>query len=144
MAKKTQSKNALAFIFATVVLDTIGIGIIFPIMPDLLSDLGYNNIAEAAMWAGFLSACYAFMQFLFSHIIGTISDAFGRRKIILVALLAMCLDYMILGFSGALWYQSDFVALNLVNRKSEKSHRISYEKIGAERIAVSSGFSRLL
>ena len=103
MAKKTQSKNALAFIFATVVLDTIGIGIIFPIMPDLLSDLGYNNIAEAAMWAGFLSACYAFMQFLFSPIIGTISDAFGRRKIILVALLAMCVDYMILGFSGALW-----------------------------------------
>ena len=87
MAKKTQSKNALAFIFATVVLDTIGIGIIFPIMPDLLSDLGYNNIAEAAMWAGFLSACYAFMQFLFSPIIGTISDAFGRRKIILVALI---------------------------------------------------------
>ena len=103
MAKKIQSKNALAFIFFTVVLDTIGIGIIFPIMPDLLSDLGYKNIAEAAMWAGFLSACYAFMQFLFSPIIGTISDAFGRRKIILAALLAMSLDYMILGFSNALW-----------------------------------------
>ncbi len=103
MGKKTHSKNALVFIFTTVALDTIGIGIIFPIMPDLLNDLGYRNIAEAAMWAGLLSACYAFMQFLFSPIIGTISDAFGRRKIILAALLAMCVDYIILGFSGALW-----------------------------------------
>ena len=72
MAKKTQSKNALAFIFATVVLDTIGIGIIFPIMPDLLSDLGYNNIAEDSMWAVFLSACYAFMQFLFLYVAGVV------------------------------------------------------------------------
>ena len=103
MEPKTQSKNALVFIFVTVVLDTIGIGIIFPIMPDLLFDLGYKNISDAVIWAGLLSACYALMQFLFSPVIGTLSDAFGRRKIILFALFAMCLDYLILGLSNAIW-----------------------------------------
>ncbi len=103
MKKKTQSKNALVFIFCTVILDTIGIGIIFPIMPDLLFDLGFQNIADAAFWAGLLSASYASMQFLFSPIIGTISDAFGRRRIILLALFAMCIDYIILGFANTIW-----------------------------------------
>lgn len=103
MEPKTQSKNALVFIFVTVVLDTIGIGIIFPIMPDLLFDLGYENISDAVIWAGLLSACYALMQFLFSPVIGTLSDAFGRRKIILFALFAMCIDYLILGLSNAIW-----------------------------------------
>ena len=103
MLKKTQSKNALVFIFCTVALDTIGIGIIFPIMPDLLFDLGFKNIADAAFWAGLLSASYACMQFLFSPIVGTISDAFGRRRIILLALFAMCIDYIILGFANAIW-----------------------------------------
>ena len=61
MNKKVQSKNALVFIFATVVLDTVGIGIIFPIMPDLLADLGYKNIAEPELDPqGFLSKTYGF------------------------------------------------------------------------------------
>lgn len=103
MEQQTKGRNALVFIFVTVVLDTIGIGVIFPIMPDLLADLGYDNIGEAALWAGLLSGSYAFMQFFFSPVVGTFSDAFGRRKIILLALMAMCIDYLVLGFSHSLW-----------------------------------------
>ena len=90
-------------IFFTVVLDIIGIGIIFPIMPDLLEDLGITDISKAAIWGGILSASYAGTQFIFSPLIGSISDVIGRRKIILFALFTLSIDYLILGFSNSLW-----------------------------------------
>ena len=72
-------------------------------MPDLLQELGLNQISTAAIWAGILSTAYATMQFLFSPAIGSISDAIGRRKVILIALLALSIDYLILGFAQTLW-----------------------------------------
>ena len=96
-------KKSVIVIFFTVVLDIIGIGIIFPIIPDLLEDLGINNISSAAIWGGLLSASYAGTQFIFSPLIGSISDVIGRRKIILFALLTLSIDYLILGFSASLW-----------------------------------------
>ena len=96
-------KKAITFIFLTVVLDITGIGIIFPIMPDLLQELGLTNVATAAIWGGILATSYAITQFLFSPIIGSISDAAGRRKVLLVALLTLSVDYLILGFASTLW-----------------------------------------
>ena len=98
------SRNrAITFIFMTVVLDITGIGIIFPIMPELLEELGLVNVANAAVWGGILATSYAIAQFLFSPVIGSISDAAGRRKVLLVALLTLSVDYLILGFASTLW-----------------------------------------
>ena len=97
------ANRAAGFIFVTVVLDISGLMIIFPIMPDILKLVGKLTISDAAVWGGILYASYALMQFLFSPIIGNLSDAFGRRPIILVALGLMTLDYLVLGFASVLW-----------------------------------------
>ena len=97
------ANRAAFFIFVTVVLDIIGLMIIFPIMPDILRLVGKLTISDAAVWGGILYASYALMQFLFSPIIGNLSDTFGRRPIILTALVLMAIDYLILGFASALW-----------------------------------------
>ena len=94
-----KNKAAITLIFITVVLDITGIGIIFPIMPDLLQELGLSSVSNAALWGGVLASSYAIMQFLCSPIIGSLSDAVGRRKVILIALSALSIDYLILGFA---------------------------------------------
>ena len=79
----------IALIFSVVLLDIIGIGIIFPIIPDLLIEVGIDQNASAAFWGGLLSSSYAFTQFVFSPTIGTLSDIFGRRPILLLASLLL-------------------------------------------------------
>ncbi|MFL2790902.1 MAG: TCR/Tet family MFS transporter [Paracoccaceae bacterium] len=98
-----RTKKAVIFIFFTVVLDISGLMIIFPIMPDILRSVGKLSISDAAIWGGVLYASYALMQFLFSPIIGNLSDSYGRRPVILVALGLMAIDYLILGFASVLW-----------------------------------------
>ena len=97
---KQQKKKAIVFIFFTVVLDISGLMVIFPIMPDILQSVGKFSVSDAAIWGGFLYASYALMQFLFSPVIGNISDAFGRRPVILISLFLMFIDYLILGFAS--------------------------------------------
>ena len=93
----------IALIFSVVLLDIIGIGIIFPIIPDLLSEVGIEQNASAAFWGGLLSSSYAFMQFVFSPTIGTLSDIFGRRPVLLLASLLLALDYLVMGFAETIW-----------------------------------------
>ena len=100
---KQPRKKAIGFIFFTVVLDISGLMVIFPIMPDILQSVGKFSVSDAAIWGGFLYASYALMQFLFSPVIGNISDAFGRRPVILISLFLMFIDYLILGFASLLW-----------------------------------------
>ena len=90
-------------IFSVVLLDIIGIGIIFPIIPDLLSEVGIDQNASAAFWGGLLSSSYAFTQFVFSPTIGTLSDIFGRRPVLLLASLLLALDYLVMGFAETIW-----------------------------------------
>ncbi len=89
-------------IFSVVLIDIIGIGIIFPIIPDLLNDVGILNNSNAALWAGLLASSYAFMQFVFSPSIGVLSDIFGRRPILLIALLLLFIDYVIMGLASSI------------------------------------------
>ena len=93
----------IALIFSVVLLDIIGIGIIFPIIPELLNDVGIDQNASAAFWGGLLSSSYAFMQFVFSPTIGTLSDIFGRRPILLLASLLLAIDYLLMGFAETIW-----------------------------------------
>ncbi|KPN64316.1 MFS transporter, DHA1 family, tetracycline resistance protein [Aliiroseovarius crassostreae] len=94
-----KDRAALWFILATLFLDAIGVGIVFPIMPDWMEKVGAGSTANGAFWGGILMASYAGMQFLFAPIIGGLSDSYGRRPVLLLALVALCVDYVIMALS---------------------------------------------
>jgi DHA1 family tetracycline resistance protein-like MFS transporter len=91
------------FIFITVVLDAMGIGIIMPVMPDLIQEVGSVDLSKAALWGGSLTVVFAINQFLFSPTIGGLSDAYGRRPVLLIALLVMALDYLVMAVAHTMW-----------------------------------------
>lgn len=93
--------KALVVILAAVTLDAVGIGLIFPILPALLRDVGH--ISEVATLLGLLLALYSACQFLFSPILGVLSDRFGRRPVLLVSLAGAAIDYLIMAFAPELW-----------------------------------------
>jgi MFS transporter, DHA1 family, tetracycline resistance protein len=84
----------LTLIFITLLIDVIGIGIIIPILPPLIKQIGGMGLSEAARWGGFLVFTYAAAQFLFAPIMGALSDKWGRRPVLIVALLGLGLDYI--------------------------------------------------
>jgi DHA1 family tetracycline resistance protein-like MFS transporter len=98
-----QSRHALTFILLTVTIDAIGIGIIFPVMPELLQDVTGANISSASLWGGVLATSFAFMQFLCGPVVGNLSDRYGRRPIMLIALGVMAFDYFIMAIAGSVW-----------------------------------------
>ena len=99
-----ENTMATRFILATLFLDAVGIGIVFPIMPDLMERVGAGSTADGAVWGGVLMAAYAAMQFLFSPIIGGISDSVGRRPVLLLALVALTVDYVIMALATTFWW----------------------------------------
>jgi MFS transporter, DHA1 family, tetracycline resistance protein len=94
---------ALSFILITVTLDAIGIGLIFPVMPDLLQEVTGRPLSEAALWGGVLATSFAVMQFLFGPVIGALSDRFGRRPVLLVSLAVMAADYLVMALAASIW-----------------------------------------
>ena len=91
----------LVVILAAVMLDAVGIGLIFPILPALLRDVGH--ISEVATLLGLMLALYSACQFLFSPVLGVLSDRFGRRPILLISLAGAAIDYLIMAFAPYLW-----------------------------------------
>lgn len=96
-------RAALAFIVATVTLDAIGIGLIFPVMPSLIVEVTGNALSDAALWGGVLATSFAVMQFLFGPVLGALSDRFGRRPVLLVSLAVMAADYVALALAPTIW-----------------------------------------
>lgn len=93
--------RSLLVILSIVALDAIGIGLIFPILPSLLEELtGHGEISTTY---GVILAAYAAMQFLFSPILGLLSDRLGRRPVMIVSLAGAAIDYLIMTFTPALW-----------------------------------------
>jgi len=92
--------RSLFIIFSTIALDAIGIGLIFPILPALLQDITHNH--QTALYIGLLGSLYATMQFIFSPILGALSDKFGRRPILLLSLAGSAINYVLLTFSHSL------------------------------------------
>ncbi|MEM7752893.1 MAG: MFS transporter, partial [Pseudomonadota bacterium] len=91
------------FILVTLMIDAIGIGIVFPIMPDLMDRVGAANTAEGAFWAGVMMSAYAATMFLFGPIVGSLSDAYGRRPVLIAALATLTLDYVIMAMAETYW-----------------------------------------
>jgi DHA1 family tetracycline resistance protein-like MFS transporter len=91
------------FILVTVVLDAMGVGLIMPVMPDLIQEVSGRDLGSAAIWGGVMATSFAIMQFLFGPILGNISDRWGRRPVLLVALLFMALDYLVMAVAGTIW-----------------------------------------
>ncbi len=98
-----QRRRAITFILVTLVLDAMGIGLILPVMPDLIAEIRGADLSAAAVWGGILATTFAVMQFLFGPVIGSLSDRFGRRPVLLISLAAMCLDYLVMAVAGSIW-----------------------------------------
>lgn len=90
---------ALGFIFATLLIDIMGLGIIIPVIPKLIEHLISGDVSDASGYAGWLTAAYASMQFLFAPLIGNLSDKFGRRPVLLFSLLGFSVDYLFSAFA---------------------------------------------
>ncbi|MDC4716572.1 TCR/Tet family MFS transporter [Acinetobacter baumannii] len=92
--------RSLFIIFATITLDAIGIGLIFPILPLLLQDMTHSTYI--AVYMGILASLYAAMQFIFSPLLGALSDRWGRRPVLLISLAGSAVNYLFLTFSHSL------------------------------------------
>lgn len=92
-------KAAVNFILLTVLIDVIGFGIIIPVLPKLLEEMMGIGVNEASRYGGYLLAAFAIAQFICSPIMGNLSDRYGRRPVLLIALLGLSIDYLILAFA---------------------------------------------
>lgn len=96
------TRTPIIFIFITRLIDSIGFGIVMPVLPQLLLELGAPDLASAARTAGVMLVIYALLQFLCGPLIGNLSDRFGRRPVILFSLLAFGIDYLLMGIAPSI------------------------------------------
>ncbi|PUB12137.1 TCR/Tet family MFS transporter [Yoonia sediminilitoris] len=93
----------VTFILITVVIDSMGIGLIMPVMPELIKEVEGADLSTAAVWGGVLATVFAAMQFLFGPTVGSLSDRFGRRPVLLFSLVIMAFDYVLMAVAGTIW-----------------------------------------
>jgi len=96
-------KAAIAFILVTALLDVMSMGIIIPVLPQLIETLSGSS-RSAGMWNGLFVALWAGMQFLCSPVIGSLSDRFGRRPVILISVAGLALDFLLMAIAPNLWW----------------------------------------
>lgn len=104
MARPKKKSAALGFIFITIFIDVLGLGIIIPVLPKLLEVLGNIDISKASTYIGWLTFVYASMQFAFASIMGNLSDRYGRRPILLISLFGFAIDYLVMAFSPSIFW----------------------------------------
>jgi DHA1 family tetracycline resistance protein-like MFS transporter len=97
------ARGPLLFILLTLTLDSMGIGLILPVMPDLIREVNGGGLGAAAVWGGILSTVFAVMQFVCGPAVGSLSDAIGRRPVLLVSLGVMAFDYLLMALTGSIW-----------------------------------------
>jgi DHA1 family tetracycline resistance protein-like MFS transporter len=95
-------RRALGFVLITIFVDTMGIGIIIPVLPKLLLELAGGTLGSVAIYGGWLMFLFAGLQFLTAPVLGSLSDSFGRRPVLLVSLAAYGVDLLIMGWAPTL------------------------------------------
>ena len=94
---------AFVFIIITLTIDAMGIGLIIPVMPELLREIGGGDLGNAAIWGGVLSTVFAAMQFLVGPTLGSMSDRYGRRPVLLISLVVIAVDFVVMGLAHSIW-----------------------------------------
>lgn len=103
--KKNKKSAAIGFIFITLLIDITGWGIVIPVVPSLIQELIHDaDLSVASQYGGWLSFVYAFMQFLFAPVLGNLSDKYGRRPVILFALLGFALNFFIQAWAPTIFW----------------------------------------
>jgi DHA1 family tetracycline resistance protein-like MFS transporter len=97
-------RAAFVFVFVTVLLDMVALGIIIPVLPKLVVDFAGGDAAEGARVYGLFGTAWALMQFVFSPVQGALSDRFGRRPVILLSNVGVGLDYVVMALAPSLWW----------------------------------------
>lgn len=98
------NKSAITFVFITVLLDMVGFGLIIPVQPALIKEVGNMDVAHASLIAGWIFAAFSVTQFLFGPFMGNMSDAYGRRPLLLLAVAGLGVDYTIMSLApNLLW-----------------------------------------
>ena len=95
-------RRALAFIMLTMGLDALGLGLLIPVLPKLILELTGEGLTRAAVYSGWLTATFAAVQLLAGPILGSFSDRWGRRPVLLVSLTAFGCSYILMGFASSL------------------------------------------
>jgi DHA1 family tetracycline resistance protein-like MFS transporter len=90
---------ALGFIFATSLMDIIALGIMIPVLPNLVKEMSGGDLAKAALAVGIFASCWGVMQFFCSPIQGMLSDRFGRRPVLLISIFGMSVDYVFMALA---------------------------------------------
>jgi DHA1 family tetracycline resistance protein-like MFS transporter len=101
MSSRPGGRAAFVFIFIAVLVDSIGFGIILPVLPRLIMQLTGVSVDRAAGYGGWLAFVYALLQFFCAPVLGNLGDRFGRRPVLLFALFALGVDYLVMGFAPA-------------------------------------------
>ncbi len=96
-------RPAIAFIFVTGVLDVMAMGLVIPVLPSLIEEFAGSR-ASAGIWNGVMTALWAAMQFLCSPVIGSLSDRFGRRPVILISTAGLAIDWALMALAPGLWW----------------------------------------
>jgi MFS transporter, DHA1 family, tetracycline resistance protein len=94
--------RSLIFVLLTVFIDTVGFGIVYPPMPQLIMQLTGEDLSAAARYGGWLMFVFALLQFFAAPVLGNLSDRFGRRPVLLMSLAGFGLDYLVMGFAPSL------------------------------------------
>ena len=135
-----QQRTVLWFLFAVVLVDMIGFGIVMPVLPELIMHLGDMPVDKAALWAGWLAAGYAAMQFVFAPIIGNLSDRFGRRPVLLACLVGFGLDYLLQGLAPNLgWLVAGRIIAGLTGASYTAAYAYIADITSSEKRAASFG-----
>jgi MFS transporter, DHA1 family, tetracycline resistance protein len=99
---KAPHRAAVAFIFVTVLLDMLALGVVIPILPKLIEGFVANDTASAARIFGLFGTAWALMQFVFSPLLGSLSDRFGRRPVVLLSNFGLAADYVLMALAPSL------------------------------------------
>ena len=104
VAPQAVSRHAVTFVLITVFLDMVGFGLIMPVLPALIEEVGHMDLADAAYIGGWMFAAFSLAQFAFSPMMGNLSDRFGRRPLLLLAIFGLGVDYLFSALAPSIFW----------------------------------------